>query len=74
MKKEGLEPIRDGEVVKLQRPLDNTYSNINNGFGTCNNCGLENADINNHICQTVLNLDNNFFTSYNEFKKYYNKK
>lgn len=54
-----LVPVSAGEVVKLQKPQEDTYTDIetnNDGveLGNCSVCGAENVVISDHICKTIL--------------------
>lgn len=72
---EELKQVQAGEIVKLQRPLDNTYSDITtdeNGveIGNCDDCNAPGVDISNHICKTLLQDDNgnNMVTTIESFR------
>lgn len=69
-----LKSITGGEVIKLQKPIDNTFSNIVKNdegieIGTCNNCGAKNVEVKEHICQTLLKPEK-MITTIKEFKNY----
>jgi hypothetical protein len=54
-----LVPVSAGEVVKLQKPQEDTFTDIetnNDGveLGNCSVCGAENVIIADHICKTIL--------------------
>jgi len=54
-----LVPVSAGEVVKIQKPQEDTYTDIetnNDGveLGNCSVCGAENVVIADHICKTIL--------------------
>jgi hypothetical protein len=58
---EGLEPVSTGEIVKLQKPNEESFSNVTqdqegNMVGDCTVCGLKNVAVKDHVCQTLLNF------------------
>lgn len=76
MHQKNLTPIQDGEIVKLQKPLNNTFSDhVKNNDGivlaTCDNCKAENVNIEDHICKTLVTLPNasDMVTTIENFKK-----
>lgn len=70
---EDIVPVQDGEVVKIQKPKGNTFSNKETNsdgivLGTCDNCGAENVNIEDHICKTIVNNPNEMQTTIEGFK------
>lgn len=70
---EEIVPVQDGEIVKLQKPLDNTFSNKernNDGIilGTCDNCNAENVNVEDHICKSIVELPKQMVTTLEAFK------
>lgn len=71
---EGLEPVSTGEIVKLQKPNEESFADVEADHegtmkGTCTECGQKDVAIKDHICQTLLTLndEDNYVPSYEEF-------
>jgi len=77
-KLEGLEPVRTGEIVKLQKPNEESFTNTspnNDGDieGDCTVCKQKAVVVKDHICQTLLNIDlgndDDYVPSFEEFQE-----
>lgn len=54
-----VQPVQAGEVVKLQKPQNDTFTDIvtnNDGIemGNCSVCSAENVVVGDHICKTIV--------------------
>lgn len=55
-----VQQVQAGEVVKLQKPQDNTFTDITTNsdgveMGNCSVCSAENVVVGDHICKTIVN-------------------
>lgn len=72
---EGLEPVSTGEIVKLQKPNEESFIDVHSGddgtmIGTCTVCGHKDVEIKDHICQTLMDVtqdDLDYVPSFEEF-------
>lgn len=60
MHENNIQPVQAGEVVKLQKPQNDTFTDIvtnNDGveMGNCSVCSAENVVVGDHICKTIVN-------------------
>jgi hypothetical protein len=54
-----VQQVQAGEVVKLQKPQDNTFTDITTNsdgveMGNCSVCSAENVVVGDHICKTIV--------------------
>lgn len=59
MHENNIQPVQAGEVVKLQKPQNDTFTDIvtnNDGveMGNCSVCSAENVVVGDHICKTIV--------------------
>lgn len=76
-KLEGLEPVRTGEIVKLQKPNEESFTdtkqdNEGNIIGNCTVCKQKDVIVKDHICQTLINMnpeEDGYVPSFDEFRE-----
>lgn len=66
----GLVPVQSGEVIKLQKPAPETFTNIviNNdsvAIGDCKICGATGVVVDDHICKTILDTNDQVPSEFN---------
>jgi len=54
---ENIKRVQTGDIVKLQKPNQDTYININGNTADCSICKAKDVNMIDHICQTMLHIE-----------------